>query len=55
MMQEEEAAAAASKGGSEVSPNQTIYINNLNEKVKLDGIIICSSFYIDILIFLLDR
>jgi len=24
-------------GGSEVSPNQTIYINNLNEKVKLDG------------------
>lgn len=23
-------------GGSEVSPNQTIYINNLNEKVKLD-------------------
>ncbi|KAJ0258100.1 U1 small nuclear ribonucleoprotein A [Hirschfeldia incana] len=42
MMQEEEtaaaaAAAAANKGGSEVSsPNQTIYINNLNEKVKLD-------------------
>lgn len=24
--------------GSEVSPNQTIYINNLNEKIKLDGI-----------------
>ncbi|KAL0720169.1 hypothetical protein Bca4012_034768 [Brassica carinata] len=36
MMQEEEAAAVANKAGSEVSQNQTIYINNLNEKVKLD-------------------
>ncbi|KAF3578790.1 hypothetical protein DY000_02028246 [Brassica cretica] len=37
MMQEEAAAAAAAnKAGSEVTPNQTIYINNLNEKVKLD-------------------
>ena len=34
---QEEAAAAANKAGSEVTPNQTIYINNLNEKVKLDG------------------
>lgn len=23
---------------SEVAPNQTVYISNLNEKVKLDGI-----------------
>ncbi|KAF8047856.1 hypothetical protein N665_2799s0004 [Sinapis alba] len=36
MMMQEEEAAAANKAGSEVSPNQTIYINNLNEKVKLD-------------------
>lgn len=25
--------------GSETATNQTIYINNLNEKIKLDGII----------------
>ena len=23
--------------GSDVPPNQTIYINNINEKIKLDG------------------
>ncbi|KAJ4892538.1 U1 small nuclear ribonucleoprotein A [Raphanus sativus] len=37
MMMQEQEEAAANKAGSEVSsPNQTIYINNLNEKVKLD-------------------
>ncbi|CAH8320712.1 unnamed protein product [Eruca vesicaria subsp. sativa] len=36
MMMQDEAAAAANKAGPEATPNQTIYINNLNEKVKLD-------------------
>lgn len=40
------AASAATAAGSEVSLNQTIYINNLNEKIKLDGII---SFLLDVL------
>lgn len=31
------AASAATAAGAEVSTNQTIYINNLNEKIKLDG------------------
>lgn len=30
------AASAATAAGAEVSTNQTIYINNLNEKIKLD-------------------
>ncbi|XP_009142518.1 U1 small nuclear ribonucleoprotein A [Brassica rapa] len=41
MMQQEEvaaAAAAANKAGSEVTQNQTIYINNLNEKIKLEEV-----------------
>lgn len=44
--------------GSEVSPNQTIYINNLNEKIKLDGIfnLFFCIFYVDsILYFLLQK
>lgn len=28
-----------------IAPNQTIYINNLNEKVKLDGISILMQFF----------
>lgn len=40
--------------GSEVSPNQTIYINNLNEKVKLDGdlrfFLLLSSYYLLLLL-----
>lgn len=31
------AMAEAVTGGTEVPPNMTIYINNLNEKIKLDG------------------
>ena len=50
MQQEEAAAAAANKAGSEVTQNQTIYINNLNEKVKLDGNI--TFFFFFLLVFL---
>lgn len=42
--------------GSEIPPNQTIYINNLNEKIKLDGIyfLISSLFiYVDSILYLL--
>lgn len=51
MQQEEVAAAAANKAGSEVTQNQTIYINNLNEKIKLDGNIIFFFFFF-LLVFL---
>jgi len=40
------AAAAAGAGAGAVGdtpPNQTIYINNLNEKIKKDGPNFCSS------------
>lgn len=32
--------------GTEGSPNNTIYINNLNEKIKLEGILHSFSLYI---------
>lgn len=52
-MQEQE-EAAANKAGSEVSsPNQTIYINNLNEKVKLDGTNLFSLFFWFIYIYII--
>lgn len=28
--------------GNDIPTNQTIYINNLNEKIKLDGILVAS-------------
>lgn len=28
---------ATPTGGAEATPNNTIYINNINEKIKLDG------------------
>lgn len=34
------AAPAAAGAGPETTANQTIYINNLNEKIKLDGIVL---------------
>lgn len=42
------AAAPAAATGPESTANQTIYINNLNEKIKLDGIISddLSSFFL---------
>lgn len=31
--------AEVNSTGNEVPPNMTIYINNLNEKIKLEGIL----------------
>lgn len=32
-----------------IPPNKTIYINNLNEKIKIDGIL--SSFFVSLFFF----
>ena len=39
--------AETANPGSDVPPNQTIYINNLNEKIKLDGRVLqfCPNFF----------